>query len=126
MISRTVVALLLVSANALAGAVASSGLPLPNDGHGLSHIDRAEVDPPGHLGLRLALDYRRRPLALVLLGERHFLVANEAELRAGLSVGVWKRLELGVWVPVSLAGYSASGAQLIPDAAGASTRYDVA
>jgi outer membrane protein OmpA-like peptidoglycan-associated protein len=119
------VVVLLASARARAEGVASSGLPVPSDGYGLLGVDRAQTDAPGDVGLRLSLDYRRRPLRLDL-DQRRVIVANEVELRAGLAVGVWKRLALGVWVPVSLAGYSPAGVELATGAAGAATRYDVA
>jgi outer membrane protein OmpA-like peptidoglycan-associated protein len=111
--------LVLMTALARANAPAASGMPLANDAAGLIATDRSDIDAPGDVALRLDLSYVRSPLKL---GPR--IVPNEVGLRAAIDVGLWKHLEAGLWIPVTLDTYSPAGAALLPHAAGVSTRYD--
>jgi outer membrane protein OmpA-like peptidoglycan-associated protein len=110
---------------ARANAPAADGLPRSSDGFGGWSTDRSDVDLPGDLALRLDLDYIRTPLKLSTGGSFTPIVSNEIGLRAGLEVGLWHHLEAGVWVPVTFDTYSFTGQSLVPNAAGASTGYDL-
>src|SRR3954447_24229517 len=117
--------MLLLSGVARANAPAASGMPVPNDANGLVATDRSDVDAPGEVALRLDLSYVRSPLRIPVGPDFPHVVPNEAGLRLGLDVGVWKHLEAGLWIPVTVDSYSRAGQYLAPGAAGASTRYDV-
>jgi outer membrane protein OmpA-like peptidoglycan-associated protein len=116
---------LLALAQAAWAGPAASGLPVPSDGYGLLGVDRADIDPPGEVGVRLELGYLRHPLQLSVGGQVRDLVANSVPLRLGVHIGVVRRLEVGLWIPVSLETYTQPGAASM-SGAGASTRYDVA
>jgi outer membrane protein OmpA-like peptidoglycan-associated protein len=110
---------------ARANSPAASGMPLANDAAGLLATDRSDIEAPGQVALRLDLSYVRSPLRIPIGSGFPHVVPNEVGLRAGLDVGVWKHLEAGVWIPVTIDTYSNAGQLLSPGAAGAATRYDV-
>ena len=117
---------LLAGTSALANAPASNGLPLPSDGMGLLATDRALIEDPLGLLLRLDLGWANSPLRLPAQGGAlSTVVDNEVALRASLALGITRWLEAGVSVPVSVAFYSKDG-QSWQSGAGAATGYDAA
>ena len=113
------------AASARANSPAASGMPLANDAAGLLATDRSDIDAPGEVALRLDVSYVRSPLRIPIGNDFPHVVPNEVGFRAALDVGVWKHLEAGVWIPVTIDTYSNAGQFLLPSAAGAATRYDV-
>src|SRR5689334_1798645 len=117
--------MLVLGGVARANAPAASGMPFPADAFGLLATDRSDIDTPGEVALRLDLSYVRSPLRIPIEGDFPHVVPNEPGLRVGLDVGVWKHLEAGVWIPVTVDSYSRAGQYLLPQAAGTATQYDV-
>lgn len=110
-----------VLGGAAQAAPSTFGIPSATDAYALGVVDRADLDAPGEVGVRLDLGYARAPLRL----GRTTAIDDELRLGIALHVGVLRGLEAGLAVPVSAASYGSAGAEAAGGAAAASA-FDLA